>query len=52
MENTMLQIMFDIPSNKKIERVTITKECIVNDASPLISNRPKPQIDPDAMSAS
>jgi len=52
MEKTMLQIMFDIPSNKKIERVTITKECITDDDPPRITNRPKPQIDPDAVSAS
>ena len=51
-EKAMLQIMYDIPSDRKIERVTITKECITGNAQPLISKRPKPQIDPDAISAS
>ena len=52
MEKTMIQIMYDIPSDRKIEKVTITKECISGDAPPLITRRPKPQIDPDAISAS
>ena len=51
MEKAMLHIMYDIPSDKKIERVTITKECILGTASPLIKKRPKPQIDPDAIRA-
>jgi len=52
MEKTMLQIMFDIPSNKDIEKVTITEDCIRNDSPPLTVKRKKPQIDPDAVSAS
>ena len=52
MERSMLQIMYDIPSDRKIEKVTITAECITDDAPPLITKRPKPQIDPDAISAS
>jgi ATP-dependent Clp protease ATP-binding subunit ClpX len=52
MEKTMLQIMYDIPSDRKIEKVTITKECICGDAPPQIVKRPKPKIDPDAISAS
>jgi len=52
LEKIMLQIMYDIPSDRKIEKVTITKECVVDMALPLISKRPKPQIDPDVISAS
>jgi len=52
MEKSMLKIMYDIPSDKKIERVKITKECITDGAPPQISKRPKPQIDPDAIEAS
>ena len=52
MEKTMLQTMYEIPSDRKIEKVTITKECIADDARPLITRRPKPQIDPDAIPAS
>ena len=52
MEKSMLQIMYDIPSDKKIERVKITKESIMDEEPPLITMRPKPQIDPDAKPAS
>ena len=49
MEKTMLQIMYDIPSDRKIEKVTITKECVTNMKPPIIAKRQKPQIDPDAI---
>jgi len=52
MEKTMLQIMFDIPSEGDIEQVTISKECIENDSPPLTTKRKLKQIDPDAVSAS
>ena len=52
MEKTMLRIMYDIPSDRKIEKVTITKECITDMKPPIIKKRPKPQIDPDAATAS
>ncbi|MCL2392193.1 MAG: ATP-dependent Clp protease ATP-binding subunit ClpX [Oscillospiraceae bacterium] len=52
MEKSMLQIMYDIPSDKKIEKVKITKECITDGAPAQIAKRPKPQIDPDVISAS
>ena len=52
MEQTMLKIMYDIPSDRKIEKVTITKDCINKDAPPQITKRPKPKIDPDAIPAS
>ena len=52
MEKTMLQIMFDIPSDKEIEKVTITGDCITENTPPLTAKRKRPQIDPDAVSAS
>lgn len=39
MEKTMLKIMFDIPSDKNIEKVTITGECIAGTTAPLITRR-------------
>ena len=51
MEKAMLQVMYDIPSDKKIEKVLITKACITEDAHPVITRRQKTQIDPDAVSA-
>jgi len=52
MEKTMLQTMFDIPSDKDIEKVTISKECIESNTPPLTVKKKRPQIDPDAVSAS
>ena len=52
MEKTMLRIMYDIPSDRRIEKVTITKESILDMAPPVVTRRPKPQIDPDAIPAS
>jgi len=52
MEKAMLRPMFDIPSDRDIEKVTISKDCIVNDSPPLITKRKRQQIDPDAVSAS
>ena len=52
MEKIMLQIMYDVPSNKKIAKVTITKDCVLGRVPPTVKLRPKPQIDPDAVSAS
>ena len=52
MEKTMLNIMYEIPSDKRIGKVIITKDCVLNNASPQIKYRPKPQIDPDAVYAS
>ena len=52
MEKTMLKIMYEAPSDKKIEKVTITKECVMGEMPPLVTKRQKPQIDPDAISAS
>ncbi|MBR0277126.1 MAG: ATP-dependent Clp protease ATP-binding subunit ClpX [Clostridia bacterium] len=36
MEETMTEIMYEIPSNDKIKEVTITKDCIENNTLPLI----------------
>ena len=52
-ENVMTDIMFDIPSNEKIEKCIITKETITNNAKPKIIENPnkvsnkksKPQTD-------
>ena len=37
LEETMTDIMFEIPSNQKIQKVTITEQCIVNGDLPKIS---------------
>ena len=52
MEKAMLRLMYDVPSDKTIGKVTITKDCILSSAPPIIKKRTKPQIDPDAIPAS
>ena len=49
-ENIMTDIMFEVPSDDKIEKVVITRECVTDGAGPKIYRRPKPQIDPDVLS--
>ncbi|MCL2044929.1 MAG: ATP-dependent Clp protease ATP-binding subunit ClpX [Oscillospiraceae bacterium] len=52
MEKTMLQIMYEIPSDRRIEKVTITEECVLEMKPPVLTRRNKPQIDPDVITAS
>jgi ATP-dependent Clp protease ATP-binding subunit ClpX len=52
MENVMMNIMYEVPSDTKIEKVIITKECVTGIEPPKIMHRPKPQIDPDVINAS
>jgi ATP-dependent Clp protease ATP-binding subunit ClpX len=52
MEKAMLSIMYKVPSDKKIGKVKITRDCILGLAEPVITNRSKPQLDPDVVSAS
>ena len=42
MEKLMTDIMFTVPSDKTIEKVVITKECVVNDTEPLVIHSKKP----------
>ena len=51
MESVMLDTMYEIPSDEKIAKVIITKECVEDGAKPRIIHRPKPQIDPDSETA-
>ncbi|MBQ2675775.1 MAG: ATP-dependent protease ATP-binding subunit ClpX [Clostridia bacterium] len=39
-ESVLQETMFEVPSNELIERVTITKDCIVNNAKPVIDKNP------------
>jgi len=52
MEKSMLNLMYEIPSDKKIDRIKITKEFVTEGAPPIITRKPKPQIDPDAVAVS
>ncbi len=46
-EGIMTGIMFDAPSDTKIERIIITDGCVRNGEEPKIIHRAKPVIDPD-----
>ena len=37
MEDTMTDIMYEIPSNEKIQKVTINKDCVTDKALPKVS---------------
>ncbi len=50
-EGFMMDVMYNIPSEERVERVIITEDCVRNGALPLIYHRAKPQIDPDVPSA-
>ncbi len=52
MEEIMMDIMYDVPSDPKIERVIISDKTVTDSEPPKIIYRPKPQIDPDVISAS
>lgn len=39
LEDQMLKLMFKVPSDKTIEKITITKGCISGDAEPIIINK-------------
>ncbi|MDR3311188.1 MAG: ATP-dependent Clp protease ATP-binding subunit ClpX [Oscillospiraceae bacterium] len=47
MESTMQQIMFDAPSDPRIEKVVITGETVRGETEPLFVRRGKPEIPPD-----
>lgn len=36
LENAMLDVMFDVPSDNEIEKVIITKDCIEGEVSPIV----------------
>ena len=41
MEECMLDVMYELPSEKNVSKCTITKECITNGARPLLTQREK-----------
>ena len=41
LEKTMIKVMFDIPSDKDIVKVVITKDCIENNSEPFIERKQK-----------
>ena len=43
-EETVSDIMFDTPSDKSIEKVTVTKECVTDGAAPVVKRRRRKRI--------
>ncbi len=44
LEEHMLKLMFKVPSDKSIVKITITKDCITSDAEPIITTKPIEEI--------
>ncbi len=43
-ENIMMDVMYEIPSDNDIEKVTIIKECITENQPPIITRHPKAEL--------
>ena len=41
LEETMRDVMFDVPSRDDVREVVITPECVLNDMPPLLVLRPE-----------
>ena len=52
MENLLIDVMYDIPSDTRVEKVVITKECVNGSEPPQKIYRPKPQLSPEIINAS
>jgi len=44
MENLLTNVMFEIPSDKRVEKVTLDHECVEGTKEPVISRRAKPSL--------
>ena len=51
-EKVMTQIMYDAPSDSRLEKIVVTAECVNGTQPPKLVRRPKPQIDPKVMNIS
>ncbi len=49
-EGILTDIMFEVPSEERVDRVTVTAECVTEGAAPRLHRR-HPQIDPQALEA-
>ena len=52
MENVMMDTMYKVPSDTRIERVVINAESVTGSESPKLIRRPRPKLDPEVMSIS
>jgi len=52
MEKVMTKIMYDAPSDSRLEKIVVTAECVTGEQPPKLVRRPKPQIDPGVMNIS
>lgn len=50
-ESIMTGIMYEVPSDDKIEKVIITRECVDDGAEPKVIHRTRPKINPDLIDA-
>ncbi len=52
MEGLLTNVMFEIPSDSRAEKVVITKECVNGTEQPTIIHRPKPTLSSEIINAS
>ena len=51
MEGLLTKIMFEIPSDPRIEKVTLDRNCVEGTGEPVIERRPRPSISPEVINA-
>ena len=51
LEGILTKIMFEIPSDTRVSKVTIGKACVLGEGEPEITRRPKPTISPEVINA-
>jgi len=52
MEGVMTEVMYEVPSDDRIDKVIITEAAVKGGEKPTIHRRPKPKLDPEVVSAS
>ncbi|MGX8698964.1 MAG: ATP-dependent Clp protease ATP-binding subunit ClpX [bacterium] len=50
-EGIMNDVMYNVPSEERVEKVIITEACARGTAAPTLVRRPKPQVNPEIMNA-
>ncbi|MCQ2452663.1 MAG: ATP-dependent Clp protease ATP-binding subunit ClpX, partial [Oscillospiraceae bacterium] len=49
MEGVLQKVMFEIPSEEKVEKVVIDRDCVEGSGEPVIIRRPKPTISKEVL---
>lgn len=52
MEGAMMTMMYEAPSDERIEKAIITRASVMGEEPPVLLRRPKPKLDPEVMNIS